>query len=174
MGNSGRSTGRVLALFLAVAAFFVFEAPAGAVETPVTVPVVPVTVPITLPVLPTTIPVLTVPTLPTLPTVTVPATTTPTTAASNSAATPTPEAEPTTHGGTTSTRAKDSATPRSSAIIIERPGLIAAAGRATSPFAMPLLVMALIVAYLVFRAAFDRRDVRLASAPIEDRWVGFE
>jgi hypothetical protein len=53
------------------------------------------------------------------------------------------------------------------------PTLVAAARQAAAPFAVPLGAMLLIAAYVVLRGLLDRRDVRLATAPAEDKWVGF-
>ena len=53
------------------------------------------------------------------------------------------------------------------------PSLAAAARQATAPFAVPLGAMLLIAAFVVLRGLLDRGDARLASAPVQDRWVGF-
>jgi hypothetical protein len=45
--------------------------------------------------------------------------------------------------------------------------------KAGPPFALPILVIVVLSAYQLTRAARDRRDHRLAAAVAEEQWVGF-
>src|SRR4051812_4955460 len=153
----------------------------------VTVPTVPVTIPtVTVPSIPTvtvpvTIPTVTVPTIPTVtvPVVTAPTVTvapaTPSTSVAPSVVAPT-AAPPTTATPvwrSTSARVRDGAPVVTPVGATQPPTLAAAARKAATPFALPLGVMLVIAAYVVLRGLLDRRDARLASAPVHDRWVRF-
>jgi hypothetical protein len=113
-----------------------------------------------------TVPVVTAPTVPSAPIAPVVTTTAP-------ALTPAvPVASPTAAPPPPATRAESGAL--APPLGASRPPTLAAAVRqAAAPFAVPLGVMLLIAAYVVLRGLLDRRDVRLATAPAEDRWVGF-
>jgi predicted membrane protein len=51
--------------------------------------------------------------------------------------------------------------------------LVRAAKTAGPPFAVPLLVVAALVAYQLVRTARERHDRQLAGVVAEERWVGF-
>jgi hypothetical protein len=167
--------------------------PAAPAGPTVTVPTIPtVTVPsVPVPQLPTmTVPTIPTVTVPPVPTVTVP--TLPTTdvapsklgaagtVAGTEPAAPT-DASSTTSSGTatdrspasTGTDAARTTATRARPAAHRPPTLLGATRQAAAPFALPLAAMLLLAAWMVVRGMHDRRDVRLAAAPVADRWIGF-